>query len=99
MSIARNHCQEGQARTEDVTRSIDDCVQKTHLLIQGTEQSATSNALTMAHILQRLQNLQMEYQTSTQMLAEQNANDMTLLRREIQQINETVRLNNPMKLL
>ena len=93
--IASNCSQEVQARTENITRSIDDRVQQTHLLAQSTEQSASSIALNMACVLQCLQNLQAECQTSAQMLAEQNASNMTLLRREMQRFNETVRMMIP----
>ena len=73
---------------------MDDRVQQTHLLVQSTEQSAASTALDMARVLQRLQSLQVECQASAQMLAEQNARNMTLLQRDMQRLNETVRLTN-----
>ena len=89
--IASNRSQEAQARAEDITRSIDNRVQQTHLLVQSTEQSATSNALNLARVLQRLPIIQSECQASSQMLAEQNANSMTVIQRELQRLNETVR--------
>ena len=44
----------------------------------------------MARALQCLQELQVECQTSAQMVAEQNAG-LTLLQREMKRFNETVR--------
>ena len=81
-----------QAGTENIARSVDNRIQ---VLFQSTEQSAISNDLNMARALQCLQELQVECQTSAQMVAEQNAG-LTLLQREMKRFNETVRSMIPL---
>ena len=89
-SLASHRSQQAQAKAEDIMKNIDSHVQQIHQLVETTEETTTANSLDIACILQRLQSLHEDYQT-TSTKVEQNANDMILLQRDMRGLSQTVR--------